>query len=194
MIDSYYRELYQRVCVNPLLPLLQRFSPILLTVTGCLLGLATCPLLAFDLPLLALSALILSGFLDTLDGSLARYQKNTSPKGAVLDIVCDRAVEFSVILGLFFVDANSRGLPCILMLGSILMCITSFLVVGIFTENQSAKGFHYSPGLIERAEAFLFFAIMIAFPGIFFIGAYLFSGLTLLTAVIRLRQFTQSPI
>ena len=78
------------------------------------------------------------------------------------------------------------------MLGSILLCITSFLVVGIFTPNHSSKSFHYSPGLIERAEAFLFFIVMIFVPYYFTFFAFLFATLVALTALIRLWQFSKT--
>lgn len=192
MIDSYYRQAYQKVFTDPLVPLVQQFSPQTLTLAGCFFGLSVFPLLVFDLHWLAFLALLISGFFDTLDGSLARYLKLTSPKGAALDIVCDRMVEFAVILGLFFVDENARAVPSLVMLGSILLCITTFLVVGIFTENQSTRSFFYSPGLIERGEAFIFFSIMILFPDVFFIAAYLFTVLTFFTAFSRLYQFVKS--
>jgi len=148
-----------------------------------------CPLVIFNFPWIAFLALLLSGFLDTLDGSLARYLNLVTSKGAALDIVCDRIVELAVIIGLFFVDANVRALPSLVMLGSILLCITTFLVVGIFVENPSMKSFFYSPGLIERGEAFIFFSIMILFPSTFMVAAYLFSALTLFTAIFRLWEF-----
>lgn len=189
MIDSYYRQMYQKVCVEPVLPLFNKLSPQTLTLSSCLLGIIVCPLIIFGFPWTAFLLLLLSGFLDTLDGSLARYLNLVSSKGAALDIVCDRIVEFAVILGLFFVDANARAFPCFIMLGSILLCITTFLVVGIFVENQSKKSFFYSPGLIERGEAFIFFSVMILFPSTFIIAAYLFSVLTFYTAFFRLWEF-----
>jgi archaetidylinositol phosphate synthase len=189
MIDSYYRQAYQKVCVEPILPFFNRLSPQTLTLSSCLLGLIVCPLVIFDFPWIAFLALLLSGFLDTLDGSLARYLNLVSSKGAALDIVCDRIVEFAVSIGLFFVDANARAFPSLIMLGSILLCITTFLVVGIFVENQSMKSFFYSPGLIERGEAFIFFSIMILFPSTFMVAAYLFSALTFFTAIFRLWEF-----
>jgi len=189
MIDSYYRQAYQKVCVEPILPFFNRHSPQTLTLSSCLLGLMICPLVIFNFPWIAFLALLLSGFLDTLDGSLARYLNLVTSKGAALDIVCDRIVELAVIIGLFFVDANVRALPSLVMLGSILLCITTFLVVGIFVENQSMKSFFYSPGLIERGEAFMFFSIMILFPSTFMVAAYLFSALTLFTAIFRLWEF-----
>lgn len=75
------------------------------------------------------------------------------------------------------------------MLSSVLLCITSFLVVGIFSQNTTEKSFYYSPGLIERFEAFLFFSLMMFLPGIFSYLAYAFSGLVLMTALIRMAQF-----
>jgi len=136
---------------------------------------------------LSIFLLLLSGYFDTLDGSLARFQGKTSDFGSVLDILCDRIVEFAVVMGLFY---HYQVAECSLyMLGSMLLCITSFLVVGIFSENSSHKSFHYSAGLMERGEAFLFFVMMISLPALFAALSYLFSALVFLTAVIRLYQF-----
>ena len=188
-MDSYYRNAYQKGLVEPFLPFFKKFSPQSLTLLSCFLGLMVCPLIIFGSPWIAFIALMLSGYLDTLDGSLARYLNQVSSKGAALDIVCDRVVEFAVILGLFLSDIEARAVPSILMLGSILLCVTTFLVVGIFVENKSVKSFFYSPGLIERGEAFLFFSLMILFPSTFMIAAYLFSVLTVSTAGLRLSEF-----
>ena len=67
--------------------------------------------------------------------------------------------------------------------------MTSFLVVGIFSENKSQKGFHYSPGLMERPEAFLFFAMMMLLPTLFSALALLFTFLVFLTAGLRVLEF-----
>ena len=151
-------------------------------------GVATVIGMIMVLRINAFIALITSGFFDTLDGSLARSQQATSNRGAVFDIIADRAVEWGVILGLYFYDP-SRSLLCLLMMGSILLCITSFLVVGMFQENTSEKSFHYSPGLMERAEAFIFFSLMILLPQFFTVLAILFVALVLLTAILRAYQF-----
>ncbi len=151
-----------------------------------------------ELPYLAFTLLIITGYLDILDGSVARAVGYPSSIGAVLDIVSDRIVEFSVIVGLFAVDPVSRGLICLLMSGSVLICITSFLVVGIFVPNTGEKSFHYSPGLMERSEAFLFFGLMMLFPSLFMWLGILFVVLVALTAVIRVKEFTtqlqESPV
>lgn len=194
MIDSSYRSFYQAVMVNPVLdhPLLKRISPNQATLIGLLFGLLTIPLLVFHLNGLASMSLLLSGYFDTLDGSLARYRNAISPIGSVFDITSDRLVEFSVILGLFLYDPDARALSCLLMLGSVLMIITSFLVVGIFSTNESEKSFHYSLGLMERTEAFVFWFVMILFPTLFFYLCYAFIILVTFTTMVRLYQFSKN--
>lgn len=189
MIDSYGRSLYQKVIINPVLPMFSSFSPVTLTFFALCTGIFALPLLAMHYSKMAFMALLISGFLDTLDGSLARFKNQTTPFGAALDVTGDRIVEFSIIMGLYLFSPEERALSCLLMLGSILFCITSFLVVGIFTKNDTEKGFHYSPGMIERTEAFIFFSIMILFPVVFSFVSYLFTALVFITAFVRLWQF-----
>lgn len=194
MIDSYFRAPYQKLLIDPLLKnrWIAKASPIKITLLGGVFGLAIPFALYLGSPLLALCFLGLSGFCDTLDGSLARHQQRSTPQGAILDITLDRAVELGIILGLYFVDPEGRALFSLLMLGAIFLCVTTFLVVGVFTENDSEKSFHYSPGIIERGEAFLFFALMILFPSFFTLLGAFFSLLTLITAIYRLVQFIKS--
>jgi len=194
MIDSKFRNPYQRWVIAPLLkwPFIAKSSPMRLTLFGLFFGLLV-PLFLFKgWSFLALASLAASGFLDTLDGSIARFQERSSQKGAALDITADRIVEFCIVFGLYLYQPETRAIPCFLMLGSILFCITTFLVVGIFTQNDSAKSFHYSPGLIERAEAFFFFGLMILFPLGFQVLALSFILLVTATGCIRIVQFILS--
>ena len=194
MIDSNYRSFYQKVLISPVLKWkwMTGLSPSAVTFLALFCGALIPFFLFWHAPYWALLFLALSGFLDTLDGSLARFQNKTSPKGAVLDITSDRCVEFLILLGLYLYAPEGRALLVILMLGSILLCVTTFLVVGIFQDNQSEKSFHYSPGLMERSEAFIFFALMILFPGQFLLLSGAFICITFLTATIRIKQFINS--
>src|SRR3990172_3592700 len=121
MIESRLRPTYQRWLIDPLLkqPLLKQIPPLLVTLLAGSLGILSALCIATGFSIWALFLLTLSGFLDTLDGSLARAQQCSSPKGAVLDILCDRIVEFALLLGLFFVDPSSRALLTLCMLGSV---------------------------------------------------------------------------
>ncbi len=194
MIDSYLRRFYQPVFVDPLLPSLAgiKCAPHYFTCGALACGLAIIPAMIYQKPWLALVLLLVSGFLDTVDGSFARMKKQQSPFGAVLDIVADRAVETAIIIALYLVNPADRGLLCLIMLGSAFLCVTSFLVVGIFTENDNEKSFHYSPGLMERAETFIFFSAMILFPPLFTNLAILFSALVLLTTLMRISEFRRA--
>jgi len=193
MIDTSFRGVYQVLCVNPVLKKANELniSPHAVTAAALIAGISIVPALFFRYDMIAFVLLLLSGYCDTLDGSIARAKGDASPKGAVFDIVSDRTVEFSVILGLFLVDSEGRALNCLMMLGSVLICITSFLAVGIFIDNDSQKSFHYSPGLMERTEAFFFFGLMILFPSLFWILAPLFTVLVTLTGGVRVYQFHQ---
>lgn len=190
MLEQYVRHPYQRWCVNRVADLLGPYlSATQITVAAGLTGIVSMFCLIYGYQSLAILFLLLSGYADTLDGTVARREGQSSPAGAVFDIMTDRVVEFAIILGLFLIAPQARGLLCMLMLGSVLLCVTSFLVVGIFTPNDSEKSFHYSAGLMERAEAFIMFILMILLPDYFRFLAVLFLALILLTTIIRVFEF-----
>ncbi len=96
---------------------------------------------------------LLAFFFDVVDGAVARAKGLVSKKGAFLDGISDRIVEFFLILALF-VSTTDRTTQ--LLLVSILFfgtCMTAF--VKAYAEhsglmgNDSAKRM---PGILERAE------------------------------------------
>lgn len=190
MLEAYFRTYYQKWLVDNSAVVISKFaSPNLITIYGALCGVATAVLIGLDHPYWASILLIISGYFDSLDGTIARLTACATPFGTALDIICDRIVEFAVIFGLYLVDPSNRATTIICMLGSILICICSFLVVGIFTPNATEKSFHYSPGIMERFEAFLFFFAMILLPNYFIYLGYAFTLLVSLTALLRMREF-----
>jgi phosphatidylglycerophosphate synthase len=194
MLEKWIRPAYQRYIIQPIMPFFSYFfTPCQTTIIGGVLGLVAAMLLPLHHFRLATLLLLLSGIFDTLDGSLARYTTCASNFGCVLDIFTDRIVEAAIVFGLFLIDISHRAIPTLLMLISIMLCVTSFLAVGIFASNDKAeKSFFYSAGLIERLEAFVFFIAMIWLPHLFIPIAYLFSSLVLITSLIRLNQFRTS--
>ncbi len=190
MLENYIREPYQRILVDPVVKTINNnLAPNTLTMFAGIAGISVLPCLYFDYRIFAIFLILFSGYLDTLDGTLARFSGRTSDWGSVLDISMDRLVEFIIIFSLWIVSPETRSFWVIMMLGSVLLCITSFLVIGVFTANDTKKGFYYSPGLMERSEAFVFFIAMILWPAYFSKFALVFSCLVLLTAFIRLTQF-----
>jgi phosphatidylglycerophosphate synthase len=192
MLETYIRSHFQRVFIDQIARMLaRRFSPNQITVLSLIAGLLSALCIAFGWNLLACSLLLLSGYLDMLDGTVARLTGRSTAFGTMLDIMCDRAVEWAVIMGLYAVEPSTRGWLCLLMLGSVLMVVTSFLVAGIFVKNDGNKSFNYTPSLMERPEAFLFFVLMIFFPSWFCWLSLLFVILVLYTALLRMWQTHQ---
>lgn len=190
MLEHITRSQYQKHLVEPILFLIPlKISPIHLTALSAVVGISFIPALLFSPAWFAVIILLFSGYLDTLDGSLARSRNQCSDLGSVLDIMADRIVECAVMLA-FFLRAPTDAASVMAMLIASLLCITSFLVVGIFEKNQSNKSFHYSPGLIERAEAFIFFIAMTLLPSYFAILAIAYTILVVWTAVIRIKEFS----
>jgi archaetidylinositol phosphate synthase len=194
VLENYLRPAFSKYFIDGLVKHLaskETLLPQRITLLAGLCGIGACIALMNQSPLLACSLLLFSGYCDILDGALARKMGCVTPSGAVLDIAMARLVEFAAILGLYWLEPESRGFICILMLGSILCCVTTFLVVGIFSVNHKEKEFHYSRGLVERFEAFLFFICMILFPEQFRLLGAVFVILVLLTTIIRICEFMQ---
>ncbi len=189
MLEGYVKNKYQHYLVIPLAKKLLFLHPNHITFIALFIGAAAAYLGATGYPYSAVFLLFLSGYFDSLDGVLARLTNTTSQFGSALDIVCDRIVEFLIILSLFLIAPLDRGFGALLMLGSVYICVTSFLVTGIFTPNTSNKGFHYSPGLIERLESFLFFAFMFLMPNYFLWLALVYSSLVSWTTLSRMTKF-----
>lgn len=193
MLEQSIRHHYQQLLVDPIAKRVPRsVTPIHITFAAGIFGLGFIPALLLEKSTLAIGLLLLSGYCDTLDGTIARLHNSSSSIGTVVDIMMDRFVEICAILGLYFVSPQTRALTTIFLLASILLCITSFLVVAIFTPNESAKSFHYSPGIIERAETFAFFIMMILVPEHYNSLAVLLTVLIAVTTTIRLNQFIRA--
>jgi phosphatidylglycerophosphate synthase len=191
MVDTKFRQSFQRLCVLPVAKFIQNTntSPKTLTLTSLCSGLLAVPFISFGSSFFSIFFLLVSSYLDNLDGALARLSGGGTKSGAVIDILSDRLVEIGCIFGLYWALPSARAFPCMLMLASMLLCITSFLIIGIFSRKESDKSFHYCPGVIERTEAFCFFILFILFPSWFHFLAYSFVILLLATGALRLSHF-----
>jgi len=192
MIENRMRPLFQKIFVDPLANILKnKANPNMITLCSLAIGLFAAVFISVDFRIIAIILILISGYLDILDGSLARAQNSSSALGTMLDILSDRIVESFIIIALY-IRQPELGLIALLMMMSIIICISSFLLVGIFSENNSKKSFHYSNGLMERAETFVVFILMILWPwGSMLIGM-IFVILVLWTTVYRIYEFTKS--
>ena len=90
--------------------------------------------------IIAVTLLWVSGYLDAVDGAMARRSNSSSSFGTLLDIVSDRIVEVSIVLvlGLKFVDVRYN---LIVLTVCILMSMTIFLTVGALSEKKELNHF-----------------------------------------------------
>lgn len=186
MLDTHARKYVQPAIEKSADVLLDRgFSADGVTKAAFVIGLSTGAFIYFDQPILALIALWISGYLDVVDGTMARKTK-TSPWGTLLDISFDRMVEISVILALAFRYPDSMW-ALLLLSVTIIIAMTIFLTVGALSDKQGMKSFYYQAGLAERTETFILFTLMILFP------AYL-TAITLFFVAIQIITISQRMI
>ncbi|MFA6213866.1 MAG: CDP-alcohol phosphatidyltransferase family protein [Candidatus Micrarchaeia archaeon] len=120
-------------------------------------------------PILSLLFFILSGACDAIDGAVARARKEVSARGAYIDGMIDRLVEFLLILSLAlfalpeFVIPTALSLVFILFFGT---CMTSFATA--YADHRrvaDARKIASQPGLLPRAERLiLLFAALALVP------------------------------
>ena len=174
-----------------------RISPNQLTILGLILGLLSAffvflsGFLPWELLLVIISVILmsLSFFFDVLDGTIARLEEPTL-FGGILDMVCDRTVEVFIIIAVVSTDPINLMWAGLFSLGAIVLCITTFLVVGGAVKAEdledTQKVIYYRKGLMERSETFIFLMIIvILFTWRFFL-LWLFALLVFITAILRL--------
>jgi len=109
--------------------------------------------------MLGLITLAVSAGLDAIDGTIARECAAPSVLGGVLDLTADRVVEIFVIVGIAWRDP-ALYFPALVLVGSWYVNITVFLAVGAALERRGPKLIDYPPGILERTEAIIFFAVL----------------------------------
>ncbi|WP_458701591.1 CDP-alcohol phosphatidyltransferase family protein [Sulfurospirillum sp. 1307] len=186
MIDTYARGYFSKLFLAIAKLLLSlHVKPLHVTVFSLFIGVVGAIYFYVGLHITSLILLWLSGFMDVLDGELARLSNQSSQKGALLDIFFDRIVEISYIFA-FIGTASSESL--LVLSCTIILSMTLFLSVGAMSQKESKKAFYYQAGLIERTEGFILFSLMIMFADFSTYIAYLFAFLILLTVGQRLKE------
>lgn len=185
MIDSKYRKLVQPGFDWFGLRLKKmNIRPAQVTVSAFIIGLLAALMIALNDFAWAILFLWLSGFLDVLDGTLARLLNCASKKGAYMDLIFDRLVEAGVIMG-FYYSSPDHVLAYLLFFICVIYNFSTFLAAGALFENTSMKSMHYDVGLVERTETFVFFTLMIIFKQYIFEILMFFNGVIFLTGSLR---------
>lgn len=188
MIDSKLRKHVQPVfeCIGKVFEK-TGVTPNQLTVAAFTLGIAAVVLVAFKLNFWAFGVLALSGFVDIIDGTLARIKDVQSKKGAFLDLIFDKLVEVLFILGLA-IAYPEHYITYVVFLILVIFNFSTFSLAGALIKNTGEKGMHYDPGIAERSETFICFGAILIFPDYLFYILNAFNLLILITGIIRFRN------
>ncbi len=167
-------------------------TPTQITVSSVLFAAIGFYFASQSLPYHALALFILAGIADAIDGAVARAKRMVSARGAYIDGITDRLVEFLFILSFFFFPLPPFVLPAGLSLIIFLFfgsSMSSFATA--YAEHRhvaDAKKIIKQPGIFPRAERlvvlFAAFALVSSFP-------YLSSILLLIGAALGVATFFQ---
>ncbi|ANU23301.1 CDP-alcohol phosphatidyltransferase family protein [Planococcus donghaensis] len=187
MLDTYGRKHIQPVVDKTADFLLKEgFTANGVTKIAFAIGLSSGVFIYLDQPFWAIVVLWFSGYLDVVDGTMARKTKPSS-WGTLLDISFDRMVEISVILGLAFRFPDAMW-ALLLLSTSIIIGMTVFLTVGALSDKKGVKSFYYQAGLAERTEGFLLFTLMIVFSTYLTVITLIFIAIQLFTIYQRMAE------
>ncbi|MGL5439405.1 MAG: CDP-alcohol phosphatidyltransferase family protein [Filifactoraceae bacterium] len=154
------------------------------TIAAFIIGILSGVFISMDRYFWGIILLWISGFLDVIDGSLARITKTSSGFGAYMDLIFDRLVESGVILGFFF-SLPQNELAYLLFFVAVLFNFTTFIVAGALFENLGEKSIYYDVGIAERTETFIVFTMMMLWPKNSGIILLVFDFVVVLTGLIR---------
>ena len=157
-IETAYNSLLQRHLVSRLVSL--DVKPNHITFLGLFASMEAGIAFVFS-PVAGGLLTLLTGLLDTLDGSLARALGQTRKFGAFLDSVLDRYTEFIIYLGIwFFFYRQGASTPFFSLV--ILLILFGSLMVSYTRARAEGLGEHCAVGVFQRGERI----VMIGLAGI----------------------------
>lgn len=137
-----------------------------ITLCSLALALAGFCLAYLQQPLPSLLFFALAGAADAIDGAVARARKEVSARGAYIDGIIDRLVEFLLICSFFlyalpaFIMPSALSLILLLFFGT---CMTSFATAyANHRKVAAARKLARQPGLLPRAERLILLFIALA--------------------------------
>jgi len=151
------RNLAYRI-TNPIIKILSKsgITPNALTLINLALNIVAAYVIATGHFVPGGVLVLLSGLFDLLDGALARFTKQTTKFGAILDSTVDRISEAAILCGLLIWYLARGGNSEIILIFAVL--IGSFLVSYIRARAEGL-GWQCQVGLFTRAERVIVLAI-----------------------------------
>lgn len=142
-------------------------SPNQITVLALVFAIIAAYFAYLGQPIAALLFFIIAGATDAIDGAVARARNEVTARGAYIDGIIDRLVEFLMILSFaFFALPSVLGIPISLALVLYLFfgsCMTSFSTA--YAEHRKvadAKKIASQPGILPRAERLILLFLALA--------------------------------
>jgi phosphatidylglycerophosphate synthase len=162
------------------------------TATGFALGMVAAALIASQLYWAGLGVLLLSRFMDGLDGAIARQTKLTDV-GGYLDITLDFIFYACAVFAFALADPVRNALAAAFLTTSFMAPVATFLAYAVFaakhnitTEIRGAKSLYYLGGLTEGSETILTLCLMCVFPDWFALIAVVYGLMCWITAGTRI--------
>lgn len=118
-------------------------NPNIVTVISPFIALISAYCFSKHMLILGAVAILLSGFLDVVDGAVARYHNRSSKFGAFLDSTMDRIADGIIFIGIIF------GGYCSWFIG--VLAIHSAITVSYVKARAESQGTECNVGIAERA-------------------------------------------
>jgi CDP-diacylglycerol--glycerol-3-phosphate 3-phosphatidyltransferase len=162
------RNLAHRI-TDPIVEILSKsgITPNALTFINLALNIVAAYVIATGHFIIGGVLVLVAGLFDLLDGALARFIKQTTRFGAILDSVADRISEAAILCGLliWYIPQEGASLEIVLIF---VVLVGSFLVSYIRARAEGL-GWQCQVGLFTRAERVIVLAIGLLINQIFIV-------------------------
>lgn len=183
-LEEIRKNLGSRIA-NPIVRILGRtgMNPDVLSSIGLAIDIGAAYLVATGHFFLGGVLVLIAGLFDLLDGALARFTKQTTKFGAILDSTFDRVSEAAIFCGLL-ISFMSRGATTLEIVLIFVALVGSFLV-SYTRARAEGLGLECKVGLFTRAERVIVLAIGLLINQIF-IALWVLVGFVYITVAQRL--------
>ncbi len=129
-----------------------------ITVIALLVGIFAGLLLAWNRPIIAGFVVLIGGFFDMIDGTVARLTESVTDFGGVMDSVFDRITDSALYIGVLaggfgsFYSFPDWMLPVLALVGS-------YMVSYVRARAEAAGTGELDVGIAERAERLIILAV-----------------------------------
>jgi len=159
-----------------------RFSADALTATGLVFACATAWSIGDGQHFWAIVLLTLTGFLDLLDGAVAKASHRASQRGSFFDSVADRVADAVLMGGVaYFLTARHHGQLVLLPFA----ILTTTFLISYQRSKAESLGLAAKGGLMERAERLILLGVGLVATAALIPVLWIMLALTAMTAAGR---------